>query len=212
MIVCAVPVKDLANAKQRLVPALEPAERRDLARTMLVDVLRALAGAGLDAVWVVTCDREVVTLGRALGAEPLTPPSDDENASHTAAVAFAQAEAARRGVGTFLTVPGDVPCVTPDEICELAAAPRAGTPAFVPSRSGRGTNGVALVPPAAMALTFGEPSFENHLAAARARGLAPRVLALRGLGLDVDAPEDLGALVAEGLATESARLVRRWRR
>jgi 2-phospho-L-lactate guanylyltransferase len=211
MIVCAVPVKDLANAKQRLVPALGPAHRQALAAAMLRDVLGALAGAGLDAVWVVTCDREIAAIARGLHAEPLAPGNDEENSSHTAAVAVAQAEAVRLGARVFLTIPGDVPCVTPAEVRALAAGAADGGPAFVPSHSGQGTNGVALVPPGAMPLKFGEPSFQNHLGAARARGLEPRVLVLRGLGLDVDAPEDLTALLAEGPTTESGRLVRRWR-
>ena len=211
MIVCAVPVKDLAAAKQRLVPALAPDERRALARAMLRDVLAALAAAGLDRVWVVTRDAEVAAAAGLLGAEPLAPPTPAENASHTAAVAFAQAEAGRRGAHVFLTVPGDVPCVTAAEIRELAAAAGPRAPAFAPSRSGLGTNGVALAPPDAMALRFGEPSFDHHLAAARARGLTPRVLRLPGLGLDVDTPDDLVALLAEGGQTDSARLVGHWR-
>ena len=157
MIVCAVPVKDLAAAKQRLVPALGPQARRALARAMLRDVLTALGAARLDRVWVVTRDAEVAAAAGALGAEPLAPPTPAENASHTAAI------------------------------------------------------GVALAPPDAMPLRFGEPSFAGHLAAARARGLAPRVLVLHGLGLDVDTPDDLAALLAEGAATESARLVAGWR-
>ena len=60
------------------------------------------------------------------------------------------------------------------------------------------------------AAAFGEPSFQNHLAAARVRGLEPRVLTLAGLALDVDAPEDLATLAAEGGATASGRLVRAW--
>src|SRR5437762_707180 len=64
---------------------------------------------------------------------------------------------------------------------------------------------------AAMPLAVGEPSLDNHLAAARARGLEPRVLALPGLGLDVDAPDDLAALLAAPGATVSARLVASWR-
>ena len=167
MIICAVPVKDLANAKQRLVPALGAAERRDLARAMLRDVLAALAAARLDRVWVVTRDAEVIRIAAGAGAEALTSLTEAENSSHTAAVAFAQAEASRRGARVFLTIPGDVPCVTAAEIRELAAAARDGAPSLVPSRSGFGTNGVALVPPDAMPLTFGEPSFANHLAAAR---------------------------------------------
>jgi 2-phospho-L-lactate guanylyltransferase len=78
---------------------------------------------------------------------------------------------------------------------------------FVPSASGHGTNGVLLAPPDAMALKFGEPSFANHLTAARRRGLAPAVLELPGLALDIDGPEDLQALLARHPATRSGRLV-----
>ena len=68
MIICAVPAKDLVNAKQRLVPALGPRERHDLARAMLSDVLAALRAARLDGVWVVTRDPEVIELAVAGGA------------------------------------------------------------------------------------------------------------------------------------------------
>jgi 2-phospho-L-lactate guanylyltransferase (CobY/MobA/RfbA family) len=61
-----------------------------------------------------------------------------------------------------------------------------------------------------MPLTFGEPSFENHLRVARERGLAPRVVTLPGLGLDIDGPEDLALLLASGPTTESGRLLARW--
>ena len=51
MIVCAVPVKDLVNAKQRLIKALAPDERMALARAMLRDVLHALGDAKLLRLW-----------------------------------------------------------------------------------------------------------------------------------------------------------------
>jgi 2-phospho-L-lactate guanylyltransferase len=208
MIVVAVPVKDLINAKQRLVPVLGPAERMALARGMLHDVLRALARSGVDAVWVVTRDAEAAAIARGHGVEVL---AEADNRGHTAAVAFAQRAAHERGARTFLTVPGDVPCVRPDEVRALAAAAAtAPAVAFAASRSGRGTNGVALAPPAIMPLTFGEPSFDNHLAAARARALAPRVLALPGLALDIDDADDLRELLARGAGTESAALVAGW--
>lgn len=209
MIVAAVPVKDLLNAKQRLMRLLTPAERGELARVMLGDVLRALAAAALDRVWVVTREPAVAAIARGLGAEPL---AEEDNRGHTAAVARAQAEAARAGADVFLTVPGDVPCARADEIRALAeAATGARAAVFTPSRSGQGTNGVALRPPDAMRLRFGEPSFENHLTAARALGLAPQVLALPGLALDVDAPEDLAALLERGPDTHTHRLVGGWR-
>ena len=209
MKIAAVPVKDLLNAKQRLVPALEPARRVELTRAMLRDVLRTLEAAGLDGVWVITRDAEVAALARAFGVEILR---EHDNRGHTAAVAFAQDEATRRGADVFLTVPGDVPCVTIEEIASLARAAGDRRPAavFVPSRSGLGTNGVALTPPGVMPLTFGEPSFAKHLAAARARDLVPRVLEQAGLGLDVDGPDDLRALLADGAHTESGRLVASW--
>jgi len=207
VIVTAVPVKDLVNAKQRLVRVLGPGERAALARAMLTDVLRALGDARLGDVWVVTRDPEVAALARALGADVL---GEDANRGHTAAVAAARAEALRRGACTFVTIPGDVPCVTPAELAALAGASADAPAVFVPSRSGLGTNGAALTPPSIMGLVFGEPSFDNHLASARARGLSPQVLRLPGLGLDVDAPDDLRPLLAEGDATETARLVRGW--
>ena len=207
MIVAAVPIKDLSVAKQRLASVLTLAERDQLARAMLRDVLRALGAAGFDHVWVVTREPAVVEIARALNAEPL---AEAENRGHSAAVALAQAEAMRRGARLFLTVPGDVPRVTADELRELAGAAGDGAPAFVPSRSRLGTNGVALAPPDAMPLTFGEPSFARHLETARTRNLSPRVLELPGLGLDIDTPEDLTALVAETAPTETGRLVAGW--
>jgi 2-phospho-L-lactate guanylyltransferase len=207
-LVVAVPVKDLTHAKQRLAGVLSVTERGELARAMLRDVLRALAAADIGAVWVVTRDPAATIIARELGAEAV---AEAENRGHTAAVARAQAEAVRRDARIFLTIPGDVPCVTAAELRELADAARDGAPVLVPSRSGLGTNGVALIPPDAMPLTFGEPSFAKHLETARARGLAPRVLTVPGLGLDVDSPDDLTAVLAERGATDTYRLVEAWR-
>ena len=208
MTLAAVPAKDLINAKQRLIPILSPSRRRELARAMLEDVLTALARAGLDAVLVVTRDPDVIGLTRRFAVTIVEEP---ENRGHTEAVALAQREAARRGAKRFLTIPGDVPRVTAEEIRAVCRAGGAGPGAvFVPSRSGFGTNGVLLAPPDIMPLKFGEPSFENHLSAAREHGLEPRALNLRGLGLDIDGPEDLAALVEGEDLTRSARLLRSW--
>jgi 2-phospho-L-lactate/phosphoenolpyruvate guanylyltransferase len=204
-----VPVKDLVNAKQRLVRALSPSERMDLARAMLHDVLRALVGAPLDARWLITRDPEAAATAREYGVEVI---AEAANEGHTAAVAAAQAVAVRAGARVFATIPGDVPCVRAEEIGALVTRAAAEHPAvaFAPSRSGLGTNGAALCPPGAMPLTFGEPSFDNHLRVARERGLVAHVLALPGLGLDVDGPADLPLVLAHGAETESGRLLARW--
>jgi 2-phospho-L-lactate guanylyltransferase len=174
---------------------------------MLHDVLRALRAAPVDARWVITRDPEVTATARDFGVEVLR---EDANRGHTAAVAAAQAEAVKAGGHVFATIPGDAPCVTAEEIGTLVTSAAGAAAVFVPSRSGLGTNGVALAPPAAMPLTFGEPSFDNHLRAARERGLVPRVLTLPGLGLDVDGPPDLALLLAHGPSTESGRLLAAW--
>ncbi len=203
----AVPVKDLANAKQRLIPTLSAPERRALAQAMLEDVLDALTAARFDVVRVVTRDDAVMELAERYRVPCLV---ESANRGHTEAVAFAQREAAAAGARHFLTVPGDVPCTTTGELKALGEA-LGDTPgvAFVPSLSGFGTNAVLLSPPEAMPLKFGEPSFSNHLEAARERGLAPVVLKLPGIGLDIDAPEDLSLLLERGLRTRSAELLQR---
>ncbi len=204
-VVVAVPVKDLVNAKQRLVALLSPSERRDLARAMLEDVLEALAGARIGPVLVVTRDPEVEGLAARHGAGTLR---EESNLGHTEAVAHAQRAALARGAARFLTVPGDVPCVTPAELRTLSETPLDAPGAvFVPSLSGFGTNAALLEPPDAMPLKFGEPSFDNHLVAARAAALRPLVLRLPGIGLDIDAPDDLGLLLERGPSTRSARLL-----
>jgi 2-phospho-L-lactate guanylyltransferase len=204
--VVAVPVKDLVNAKQRLIPLLAPPERGELARTMLEDVLDALDRARLGDVFVVTRDPAVEVLAKRHGAATL---GEEVNRGHTEAVARAQRAALARGARRFVTIPGDVPCTTADELTTLAAAlPPGPGVAFVPSLSGFGTNAVLLEPPDRLPLKFGEPSFENHLVAARAAGLQPLVLRLPGIGLDIDAPEDLALLLERGPGTRSAGLLR----
>ena len=204
----AVPVKDLTNAKQRLVPILSATERQKLAQAMLEDVLVALAGAPDCAVHVVSTDRDVLAMARRQGVPCLVESADR---GHSEAVAFAQQAARATGADRFLTIPGDVPCVTAAEVNAVVrelAHDRGAL--FVPSLSGFGTNAELLAPPDVLPLKFGEPSFDNHLEAARQRGLSPVVLNLPGLGLDIDAPEDLSLLLARGPETRSAKLLREW--
>ena len=115
----AVPVKDLVNAKQRLIPVLTAAERRALAHAMLEDVLQALAVALPGSAWVVTTDVEVMDLARRHRISCLV---ESANRGHTEAVATAQQAARARGAARFLTIPGDVPCVTAEEIRTVVRA------------------------------------------------------------------------------------------
>jgi coenzyme F420-0:L-glutamate ligase/coenzyme F420-1:gamma-L-glutamate ligase len=206
MRVAVVPAKGFDAAKQRLARALSSDARAELARAMLEDVLTALGGAGLDRVLVVTPDAAVAAVAARHGATVVHEP---ESRGHTAAVARGVAACRELGATAMLTVPGDLPCLTPDEIRQIMAA--AGPPpaaVFVPSRSGLGTNAAYLVPPDAVPLRFGEPSFADHLAAARVRGIEPVVLTVPGAGLDIDGPEDLEALRARGATTRAGATLR----
>jgi 2-phospho-L-lactate guanylyltransferase len=62
-----------------------------------------------------------------------------------------------------------------------------------------------MSPPDAVKLRFGEDSYFPHLAAARAAGIAPEILRLPGIAMDIDHPADVarfaGTPEAEGTQT-----------
>lgn len=70
----------------------------------------------------------------------------------------------------------------------------AATVVIVPDRHGTGTNGLLLVPPDAIAPSFGPGSCERHRDLARAAGADCQVMRASSLLLDIDTGEDLEAL------------------
>ena len=198
-----LPVKDFGHAKQRLAGFLSAVERRLLAEAMAEDVMETLSQVSeLSEIIVVTRDERAFELAARHGARVLAEPSND---GQSAAVERAAAALGRAGVESLLQVPGDVPGASADEIAAvLAAHGRAsdGAPAvtLVPSYDRRGTNCVLCSPPDVLPFAFGHESFGPHCEAARAQGIAPRIIALPGLGLDIDTPDDLRAFVARPAA------------
>jgi 2-phospho-L-lactate guanylyltransferase len=197
-----VPVKDTAIAKQRLAPALPPHLRQALALAMLEDVLAALAEApGIAHRFLVTIDPEATRLAARYGCACLTAGAED---GHTGAVAAAARRFAAEGVGGMFTLPGDIPLVTSDEIGHLIAARRpAPSFAIAPSHDEHGSNAILVAPPEAVPLRFGDDSFFPHLAAAEARGIAPSVVHLPGIALDIDNPADLAHFARLGSRTRA---------
>jgi len=198
-----LPVKDTGDAKRRLAGFLTAAERQRLALAMAEDVLETLARVpGLAHIVVVTRDEGAAALAARHGARVLTEPSND---GQSAAVERAAAALDRDGVDSLLQVPGDVPGASVAEIeAVLAAHEGAGCdgPAvtLVPSHDRRGTNCVLCSPPGVLPFAFGHDSFGPHCEAARAQGIAPRILPLPGLGFDIDTPDDLRAFIARPAA------------
>jgi|HubBroStandDraft_6_1064221.scaffolds.fasta_scaffold82619_2 2-phospho-L-lactate guanylyltransferase len=197
-----VPVKDTALAKQRLAAAVPSQLRQALMLAMLEDVLAALAEApGLAGRLVVTTDPAATRLAARYNAISMIEGAHD---GHTGAVAAAARRLAAQDATGMLTVPGDIPLVTAEEIGRLLAAHRPA-PAFTiaPSHDELGSNAVLVSPPEAVPLRFGDDSFFPHLAAARAHGIAPTVLHLPGIALDIDNPEDLAHFVQLGSRTRA---------
>lgn len=185
----AVPVKVFTGAKQRLAAMLTPAQREILAATMLEDVLAALAGARrLAGILVNTVEPRAVALAQRYGAHVVTDGARD---GHTGAVLGLARALAAEG-WAMLTLPGDIPRVTAAEIDAVVAS---GLPApsftIVPAHDELGSNAVLCAPPGAVPLRFGDDSYFPHLAAARRCGIAPTIVRLPGIAMDIDHPADL---------------------
>jgi 2-phospho-L-lactate guanylyltransferase len=197
-----IPVKDTASAKQRLAPALPAVLRQQLALAMLEDVLAALAEArGLAGRLLVTTDAAAMRLAARYGVECW---ADGAAGGHTGAVTAAADRLASEKRRGMLTLPGDIPLVASAEIERLLAAHRP-SPAFTiaPSHDEKGSNAIVLSPPDAVPLQFGDDSFFPHLAAAERRGIAPTVLHLPGIALDIDNPVDLAHFSQLGSRTRA---------
>ena len=115
-----VPVKEFEGAKQRLSSALSPEERRGLATTMLEDVLEALSAVrDLAGVLVVTLDPVATSLANRYGARIVTEGARD---GHTGAVTAAARLLVREGGSGMMTMPGDIPRLSPADIAATLAA------------------------------------------------------------------------------------------
>lgn len=185
-----VPVKERGSAKERLAPMLRPELRQALALAMLEDVLVALtATPGIAGLLVVTVDPEAGRLAASWGARLIEAGARD---GHTGAVAAAARLLAAEGRAGMLTLPGDIPLVTPAEIASvLASHPPAPSFTIVPSHDERGSNAIACSPPDAVPLRFGDNSFYPHIQAAEACGIRPNIVHLPGIALDIDNPGDV---------------------
>ena len=186
-----VPVKNLANAKQRLAPVLEKSARTELAHAMLRDVLRALADYAEGEVSLVTSDPFAVELARDYRFGIIR---DESNLSETDAIEMATRLCESWGIQSTLVIPADIPLLEAADIRTIYEnTPEIGS-VLVPSRDRRGTNAVRRRPAPLFPLRFGSDSFMPHLAAAIATNKSCVVLSLARIALDIDTPEDLRQL------------------
>lgn len=194
-----LPVKDLRNAKQRLVGALTAEERFALAHAMLEDTVRALRGVRCaQKIFVVTNYEPAMEIAAQNGWEIL---HEKKQVSESASVDFASNLCAERGVTALLRLPLDLPLVQSADIDELLAEEfTAPATVMVPSRDGTGTNVILRSPPALFPSHFGPNSFSKHRGEAERVGASMVIRRNSRLEMDVDAESDLQALLRHDLA------------
>ena len=175
-----VPVKAAGTGKQRLAHCLTQAQRAELIRVMLGEVLTALARApSIDQVLVLSSER-----GHVPNAiEVVSDPGTGLNASLQA-----------RGATRLTILFADLPLVSAEDVSALMAAAAAGAAAAAPDHAGSGTNALTLPLPTPFRLKFGPGSFAAHVAEAARTRLSLTRVQRQGLACDIDEPADIEAL------------------
>lgn len=180
-----VPVRAFALGKARLADALDDATRTELARRWADTVVDA---AGDLPVVVVSSDPEVRDWADARGAQAV-----DDPGSLDAAAEAGRSFLAGRGCARVVVAHADLPHVR-----SFAALTRdASLPllVIVPCHRDDGTPVLSVPAAAPFTFAYGPGSFRRHVAEARRRGLAVRVVRDADLAFDVDVPDDLLGLL-----------------
>lgn len=199
-----VPVKSPKRAKHRLAALLSEEERYRLASAMARDVFRAVRGIEEYPAVVVSDDPDILHQAERFGLEPF---EDRICQGQSAAVQQGFSLAWDRGHTAAMTVPGDVPAVTSDELRLLATHRPEVEVLLVTDRDRIGTNGLRLVPPHAITLRFGEDSLNLHRAEAARANRSFALLEMTGLQVDLDQPADVAAFLRLERETETLSLL-----
>ncbi len=202
-----LPLKDFARSKQRLAGLLDEVQRRELVQAMASDVLRVLSRhPEVEGTLVVSGDPAARRLAQRCGAETITE-VDLGAKGLNPVVQAAVAVLAQRGIDDAMVLHGDLPLITAAEISRLIAAHRsAPRPALTlaTDRHCDGSNGLLCATALAPTFGYGPGSCGWHQEQARLAGMACQVLQLRGIGHDIDTPDDLAAFLDHPHAVSAA--------
>jgi 2-phospho-L-lactate guanylyltransferase len=181
-----IPLKRLADAKQRLAPAMDGGERERLMLTMVTHVSREAVASGAGPVALASCEPRAAMLASSLGIGLVTDGGLPWNEGLVHARALLEP-----GADAVLYLAADLPLLQSAEVTELvAAAPEHGV--VIGRAHDGGTNALLVRPAEAIDPSFGaQQSASVHVALAESAGLEAVVLDLPGLALDVDTPEDV---------------------
>jgi 2-phospho-L-lactate/phosphoenolpyruvate guanylyltransferase len=205
-----LPVKGFVRAKERLANLLTSEERSRLARAMFSDVLAALLQtAAVERVWVVSPDREALSIAVAAGAREINEPSGSGGLNAALEAGRTQILSCHGAAEGLLVVPTDVPAADPASFTQfLEGAGREPMVRLCPSADG-GTNALLLRPASAIAFAFGRDSAAAHRRLATAAGARFEVRRVAALATDVDRPEDLTVIFGDRYGPATTDLVKR---
>ena len=185
-IVAVVPMKPLSQSKTRLMDVLSEQERAELSLAMFGRVVSA-AREALSVVWVVGGDDAVRKTAESLGAAWHEDPSNDLNDS----LSFALDMACKNDLSAIY-LPADLPFVSAADVEKVVQASRNGeTLTLSPAQQDGGTNAMLVPKCVTFPPVLGNDSFRRHKQQATQLGIPYTVCLSKGLGLDLDTPDDL---------------------
>ena len=186
-----IPLKALADAKQRLAGALDGDDRMAFVAWMAGRVIAAAKGCeGISDVLLVAGDEDAAAVGRQAGVDTMIERTPG------LAAALAAADAATSHADATLVLAADLPEVSPHDLdVVLRAARHEPIVVIAPTRDG-GTGALLRRPGGVIATAYGPGSAAAHAALARAAGVAVVMVDRAALANDVDTPGELPAALA----------------
>lgn len=202
--VALVPLRSLHDGKQRLRDVLSVADRGALVRRLFRCTEQALSASGQIArIGLVSPDPAVLAWAATLeSATPLVPilqPDQGLNAGlEYGRQVLLQPTAGQPTPTALLVVLPDLPDITGADVRVLAQLSAPETVVIAPDRHEQGTNALLLRPADALPFRFGVGSLEQHMLAARERGLLVRQYRAPSIAFDIDTADDLALVDAPG--------------
>jgi 2-phospho-L-lactate guanylyltransferase len=192
--VAIVPIRSFATGKTRLAGVLSIDERRDLIKSMLMQVARAALDSDfLARVIVISNDPDALEFAADLDSR-IQPLRQNAEPGLIPALNQARVVALAGGAASALVLFGDLPLIEPVDVRHVMRCDAAIV--IAPDQHGTGTNALLLRDPALRDFNFrfGPDSFCLHHAEGRRLGIEPAISRSPGTLFDLDTADDWRAL------------------